>query len=527
MVAHRSGFAGGYAQRPRVERNVHTMTTLAGDARSGLRLSTAAGRWVLLATVLGSALAAIDATVVGIALPAIGKDFKAGLTSLQWTVTAYTLTLAGLLLFGGALGDRFGRRRIFVVGVGIFAVASAACGLAPNVGWLIAARLVQGVGSALLTPGSLAIVQASFDPRDRSAAVGAWSGLGGVATALGPLLGGWLVQVASWRLIFYINLPLAIAVVLIAGRHVPETRTPKTGSLDVSGGSLITAGLIGATYGILEGPGEGWTAPGVQASLGAGILCFAAFVIRERRAEDPLLSWGLFRNRNFSATNLVTFIMYGALGGALFLLPVQLQVVLGFSPLKAGVSLLPVTVIMLLLSSRSGALAARIGPRLQMATGPAITGAGLVLMARIGVGGTYASDVLPAVLVLGFGLATTVAPLTATALSSVPADHAGMASAVNNDVARTGGLIAVAVLPPIAGLSGYAYLHPSSLSHGFHVAVTISGGLCALAGLVAVATVRNQPSEQAQAAPPRCCGIEGPPPPAYAGSTTGSSRDQD
>jgi len=492
------------------------VATVTRDASPGLRLSTAAGRWVLAATVLGSAIAAIDATVVGIALPAIGRDFDAQLSSLQWTVTGYTLTLTGLLLLGGALGDRFGRRRVYIVGVLAFAAASALCGVAPNIGFLILARALQGVGGALLTPGSLAILQASFAPGDRAAAIGAWSGLGGVATALGPLLGGFLVQVVSWRLIFFINLPIAVVVVLIAARHVPETRKPPTGApLDLAGGIFITAGLIGVTYAVIEGPSRGWHTGPVLLSLVAGILLLAVFAFRERRAADPLLPLGIFRTRQFMAINLVTFVMYGALGGALFLLPIQLQQVLRYSPTAAGVSLLPVTVIMLLLSPRSGALAGLIGPRLQLSFGPLLVGAGMALMTRVGIGATYLTDVLPAVVALGFGLATTVAPLTATALSSAPAVHAGMASAVNNDVARAGGLIAVAVLPPLAGLSGFAYLHPSSLNHGFHIAVVACAIICAVAGVLAAFGIQNPRTARPAGRPsPRSCPIDSPPPPA-------------
>jgi len=488
------------------------VATVIREERPVLRLPTAAGRWALAATVLGSAIAAIDATVIGIALPAIGKDLHAELSSLQWIITAYTLTLTGLLLFGGALGDRFGRRRIFVVGVVIFAAASVLCGLAPDVTLLTVARALQGIGGALLTPGSLAILQASFVPDDRPAAIGAWSGLGGVATALGPLLGGWLVQAASWRLIFFINLPLALAVMVIAARHVPETRSPPSGApLDLAGAVLITTALMAITFALIEGPHHGWTSTAVIGSIAAGGALLAAFVVRELRVADPILPLTIFRNRSFTATTVVTFTMYGALGGALFLLPMQLQLVLGYSPVEAGVSLLPVTLLMLLLSKRSAGLAARIGPRLQMSVGPLLVATGLALMLRIGIGSTYGTDVLPAVFVLGLGLATTVAPLTATALSSAPAEHAGIASAVNNDVARAGGLLAVAVLPPLAGLSGYAYLHPDSLSHGFHAAVTVCALVCAIAGPIAATSIRNPPTIRAARSAPRCCPLDAPP----------------
>ncbi|MET7399400.1 MFS transporter [Dactylosporangium sp. NPDC005572] len=479
-----------------------------------LSLSSAAGRWVLTATILGSGIASIDATVVGIALPAIGRSFGAGLETLQWVVTAYTLTLAGLLLLAGALGDRYGRRRVFLIGVVWFALASVLCGVAPDAATLVGARALQGVGAALLTPGSLAILQASFRPEDRSRAIGAWSGLGGVATAIGPFLGGWLVGLGpeAWRLIFAINVPIAAAVVVVAWRHVPESRDPEaTGRVDLPGGILVTAGLMALTYGLIQGN---------VVPLVAGGVLLAVFVWWQARAPHPMLPLSLFTSTQFTATNVVTFIVYGALGGALFLLPIQLQNVSGYSPLEAGVSLLPVTVLMLLLSARSGALAARIGPRLQMAAGPIIAGLGMALFARIGPHGDYVTEVLPAVLVLGLGLAATVAPLTATVLAAAPSSHAGMASAVNNDVARAAGLIAVAVLPMAAGITSQAYLDPPRLSAGFHTAVLICAALCVAAGLLAAVTVRN-PKRLAPApgAPPAVteekpwhhCGVDAPP----------------
>jgi EmrB/QacA subfamily drug resistance transporter len=469
------------------------MTTTA-DPSGRLVYSSAAGRWVLVATILGSGIASIDATVVGIALPAIGRSFDTGLQVLQWVVTAYTLTLAGLLLLAGALGDRYGRRRVFAVGVVWFAVASVVCGVAPD-GWtLVAARALQGVGAALLTPGSLAILQASFRAEDRSKAIGAWSGLGGVATAIGPFLGGWLVGLgaSSWRLIFAINVPIALAVVYLTWRHVPESRDEEaSGRVDLVSGALVTVGLVGVTYGLIEGQALGWTSAPVLGALIAGALLIAGFLWRQARLEHPMLPLELFSSAQFSATNVVTFIIYGALGGALFLLPIQLQQVAGYSPLQAGISLLPITVVMLLLSSRSGALAARIGPRLQMSVGPVVAGAGMALYARIDAGGSYLGEVLPAVLVLGLGLSITVAPLTSTALSSAPATHAGMASAVNNDVARAAGLVAVSVLPAAAGITGAAFDSPALLSAGFHRAVLISAALCVLAGLLAALTIRN------------------------------------
>ncbi len=457
-----------------------------------LRLSTPAGRWVIAATVLGSGMASIDATVVGIALPTIGRQFHASLGTLQWVVTGYTLSLAALLLLGGSLGDHFGRRRVFSIGVLWFAVASAACALAPGTTVLIVTRVLQGVGAALLTPGSLAILQSSFDPDDRGAAIGAWSGLGGVAAAAGPLLGGYLIAVASWRWIFLINVPIGVVVMLLSARHVPESRDPTLGRhIDVTGAALATVALGGVTYGLIEGPGSGWSSPAVLAMLSIGAGAAGAFLVVEHRSRAPMLPLGVFRRRQFTVTNGVTFIVYAALGGALFLLPVELQVVDHYTPLESGVALLPLTVVMLVLSARSGRLASRIGPRLQMSVGPVVIGAGLALSARTSVDPSYVTGVLPAVLVFGLGLAITVAPLTATALAAVPEEHSGLASAVNNDVARVGSLIAVAVLPALAGIQGTSYLHPTALSHGFRRAVLIAAVLCVAGGVVAAIGIRN------------------------------------
>src|SRR4051795_12217880 len=478
-----------------------------------LRYGTPTGRWVLVATVLGSGMAGLDATVVGIALPAIGRDLGVDVAGLQWVVNAYTLTLAGLLLLGGTLGDRYGRRRVFVIGTIWFAVASLLCGIAPNTGMLILARALQGVGGALLTPGSLAILQASFVEKDRSRAIGAWSGLGGVATAVGPFVGGWLIGVASWRLVFLINLPLAVAVVLLAARHVPESRAPAvTGRLDVMGAVLVTGGLTGLTYGLIEGSDLGWTSPVVLTALVAGVALLVGFVVFEGRTANPMLPLEVFSSRQFSATNAVTFVVYGALGGVLFLLPVVLQEVAGYSPALAGTALLPVTAIMLVLSARSGALAARIGPRLQMSVGPLVVAAGLGLLGRLDSGGSSLTELLPAVAVFGLGLAITVAPLTSTAMSAAPVEHAGVASAVNNDVARAAALIAVAVLPAAAGITGDTYRDPVALAAGFHTAVLIAAVACALGGVLAAATIRNPvPTAPAPADTDFHCAVTGPP----------------
>ncbi|MBM6399727.1 DHA2 family efflux MFS transporter permease subunit [Phycicoccus sonneratiae] len=479
----------------------------------GLPLGSPGGRWLLVASILGSALAGIDATVVNVALPAIGQSLDADFATLQWTVSAYALTLAAFILLGGVLGDRFGRRRVFVVGVVWFAAASLLCGAAPDAGLLVAARALQGVGAALLTPGSLAMIQASIAPEDRGRAIGAWSGLGGVATAIGPFLGGWLVQSFSWRWVFLVNVPLAAVVVALAVRHVPESRDPGAGGpVDVTGAVLGALALGGATYALISA-GESGASPAVLLAAAVGVVAGTAFVVVERRAASPMLPLDAFRRPQFRAANLVTFVVYGGLGAVFLLLVVQLQVVSGFSPLAAGTALLPVTGVMLLLSSRSGALAARLGPRRQMAAGPVVAAVGVLLMLRLGPGASYLVDVLPAVLVLGLGLVTMVSPLTATALAAAPAEHAGMASGVNNAVARTAGLLAVAVVPAVAGLSGRAYDDPAAFDAGFGVAMWVSAAALAAGGVIAALTVRDDVLAEAPGDRQLqfCAGIGGPP----------------
>ncbi|MGJ9424707.1 DHA2 family efflux MFS transporter permease subunit [Nesterenkonia halotolerans] len=482
---------------------------------SEIRMKTAPGRWILLATVLGSGIAGIDATVVNVALPTIGADLGTDFAALQWMVTGYTLTLASFILLGGSLGDRYGRRRIFVIGVVWFAVASLLCGLAPDAGLLIAARALQGIGGALLTPGSLAIIQASFSGEDRARAIGAWSGLGGVATAIGPFLGGWLVESVSWRWVFLINVPIAVAVVWIAARHVPETRDPDaTGRLDIPGAVLGALALAGTTYALIEAPAQGVTAPAVLGSGAVGLVAAALFLLVEQRTEHPMLPLGIFRNRQFSATNAVTFLIYAVFGGTFFLLVLHLQVVAGFSPLASGIAMLPVTALMLLLSPWAGALSSRIGPRLPMTVGPLVCAVSLVLMLRIGQDASYLLDVLPPVFILGLGLSLLVAPLTATALSSVPERQVGLASGVNNAVARAAGLIAIAVLPAAVGLTGEVYSDPVQFAAGFDAACLIGAVVLVLGGLLAAFAIRDPgpaPVGTSEAAHPAHCAVDGPP----------------
>lgn len=462
-------------------------------AGSPVRYSTAAGRWVLLATVLGSSLAFIDATVVNIALPAIGRDLHSDAAGLQWTINGYSLSLASLILLGGSLGDRYGRKRVFMIGVGWFAAASLLCGLAPTIELLIGARVLQGIGGALLTPGALAILQASFAPEDRSRAIGAWSGLGGIGGALGPFLGGWLVEVANWRFIFLINVPLALIVLLVTARHVPESRNPAAAhELDVPGVLTGAAGLGGLTYGFTAWPAHGPGSPVVLISLAVGVLAMVAFVLAERRSRHPMLPLGIFKSRTFSGTNLVTFLVYAANGGVFFLVVLNLQVVAGYSPLTSGIALLPVTVLMLALSARAGALGQRIGPRIPMAVGPLICAVALVMLSLIGAHADYWRQVLPAVIVFGLGLSLLVAPLTATALGSLDDAYAGIASGVNNAVARAAGLLAVAVLPLAAGIGSGNLTDARDLHPTYRTAMLICAGLMVCGGILAIVFVPSR-----------------------------------
>jgi EmrB/QacA subfamily drug resistance transporter len=482
-----------------------------------IRLGQPRGRWIIAATVLGSSMAMLDATAVNVALPTIGKDLNTSLAGLQWVVTAYTLTLAGLILLGGALGDRFGRRRVFLIGVTWFALSSALCGLAPDIGVLIAARGLQGIGGALLTPGSLAIIQSTFAADDRPRAIGAWSGLGGVAGAIGPFLGGLIVGSIGWRWIFLLNLPLAVAVLAVTSRHVPESRDPTAqGRFDIAGAVLAALALAGITDGLIEASSASLLESVVPAL--AGVAAGAAFVLLERRRGrhpervPPMLPLGIFSSRQFTAINLITFVVYGAMGAVFFLLVLDLQVVALFTPLQAGISLLPSTLALLLLSSRAGAWAQRYGPRWLMTGGLLLAAAGLALLTRIGPNTSYV-----AVLLFGIGLAMTVAPLTATVLASADERHAGVASGVNNATARAAGLLAVAGLPAAVGLSGSALHTVSSLNRGFHEAMLICSGLMVLAAvgsalLVDNNVLRSQSGEQVPE--PECltnCAVGAPP----------------
>jgi EmrB/QacA subfamily drug resistance transporter len=487
-----------------------------------ITLGQARGRWVVAATVLGSSMAMLDSTVVNVALPTIGRDLHTSLGGLQWTVTAYTLTLAGLILLGGALGDRFGRRRVFLIGVVWFALASALCGAAPGIAVLIAARALQGIGGALLTPGSLAIIQATFAADDRPRAIGAWSGLGGVAGAVGPLLGGWLVGAAGWRWIFLINLPLAAAVVAVGLRHVPESRDPEArGRFDIAGSVLTALALAGITDALIGASSASLAQVLVAAAVGvAAGVAFVTVELRRGRHPDrvpPMLPLSVFRNREFTAINVITFVVYGAMGAVFFLLVLTLQVVAGFSPLQAGISLLPSTAAMLLLSARAGALAQKVGPRWLMTGGLLAAAAGLLLLTRVGPGTSYVTDVLPAVALFGLGLSMTVAPLTATVLASADDRHAGIASGVNNATARAAGLLSVAGLPAAVGLTGSALNSSAQLDRGFHAAMVICGGLMVLSAVLSAVLISSDVLRPRSGTPvpgPECltnCPVSAPP----------------
>jgi EmrB/QacA subfamily drug resistance transporter len=453
-----------------------------------LRFGTAAARWVIAASVAGSGIAFLDATVVNVALPHISEDLGGGLTGLQWTLDAYLVTLTSLLLLGGSLGDLYGRRRIFVLGLGGFGLASLLCGLAPTIEVLIVARALQGVAGALLVPSSLAIISASFHPDDRARAVGAWSGLGAAAGAIGPFVGGWLVDAVSWRPVFFINLPIAAVTIAVAIRHVPETSEGATAAtLDLRGAGLITVALGSTTYGLIE-VGDGLTVS-VATALVVGIASFIGFLVVESRHPHPLLPLNLFRSRQFTGANLVTLAVYAGLGVTSFLVTVQLQMGLGYSALEAGAAMLPITIIAASLSARAGALAQRIGPRWPMTVGCLTVAAGLLLYTRIEPGRSYVEAVLPGAVVFGLGVTALVAPLTATVLGSVSSHQAGIASGVNNAVARLAGLLAVAVLPGLAGIT--AAEEGVGFGSGFSTALEIAAGLCTAGAVIAFVTIRT------------------------------------
>ncbi|MGH7722494.1 MAG: DHA2 family efflux MFS transporter permease subunit [Candidatus Dormibacteria bacterium] len=457
-----------------------------------MRYASAAGRWIIAATVLGSGVAFLDSTVVNVALPRVARDLHTGLSDLQWISDAYLLTLGALIILGGSLGDLFGRRRVFVLGLLSFTAASVICGLAPNTLVLIGARALQGIGGALLVPGSLAIISACFAAPDRARAVGLWSGLSGVSVAVGPFVGGWLVDAVSWRAIFFINVPLAAASIAIAVRHVPETRDDAaTGRPDYVGAAVISLGLAGVVYALIEGPSNGWTAATLFAGI-AGAVLLLAFPYAEHRIRSPMVPLGIFASRQFSGANLTTFAVYAALSVTAFLLVLHLQQDLHYSALAAGTAFLPASVLLILLSSRAGALGQRIGPRLPMTAGPLLAAVGLMLLSGVRPGDSYLVSILPGVVVFGAGLTLIVAPLTAAVMAAVDPRHLGVGSAINNATARIGGMLAVAVVPALAGLSAASsHLAGVSLNDGFAASMRIAAAMLVAGGVVAALSIRR------------------------------------
>lgn len=443
---------------------------------------------------LGSAAVFLEGTVVNVALPAIGRAFHLGIDGLQWVLNGYLLTLSALILLGGSLGDRYPRRTIFIIGALGFGAASAVCAVAPSFPLLVAFRLLQGVAGALLVPNSLALIDTLFRDEDRGAAIGLWAGWSAASTALGPLLGGWLVDAISWRGIFVSVAPFAVLAAWLAWRHVPATKqeSRSTASVDLPGAVLGTAGLGGVTTALIAGPRGGFGRHWILIAGLGGLLLLLGFLQRERRARNPLLPLKLFRSRQFSGANLFTVLVYAALSGMLFFLILQLQLVLGYTALEAGAALLPANLLMLLLSGPAGRLSTRRGPRWPMTLGALIASVGFLLLTRVEEGAGYLSAVLPGVLVFGVGLGTLVAPLTAAVLAAAPQEQAGVASAVNNAAARFAGLIATAVLPLLVGLGSSPELGQSErLAAGYVRAMWIGVGLCIAGAAVAFRTVES------------------------------------
>ncbi|MGO8686590.1 MAG: MFS transporter [Candidatus Dormibacteria bacterium] len=462
-----------------------------GPARR-LTLSDAAGRWVLAATILGSGMALLDTTTVVVALPAIGRALGGHLSTLQWVLEAYLISLAGLVLLGGAIGEVVGHGRVFLIGAAGFGVTSALCGVAGSGAFLVVARLLQGAAASLLVPGSLAIVSTSFSAGDRGRAIGVWSAVSGLATVVGPLLGGFLVDHGGWRWVFLINIPLAAAALLAAANHLPAREAgPRTlrGDVDLGGALIATAGLALVTLGLVEGPRHGVVLGGGAVLLGAVLL--AVFAAVESRRDRPLLPLSLFTIRGFAVANLATLFVYAALTASLLLIVLELQWAAGYSALASGAAIFPITLLLLGLSSRAGRLVDRMGARRLMALGPLLAAVGLLLFIRVPGHTSYLTAVLPAGLVFGAGLAVTVGPVTTTILGAVPSTRAGVASGVNNAITRVAGLLGVAAVPLLAGLGGSAD-DAGSFTGGFHQAMLVGALLCVAGTVVALVGLRRR-----------------------------------
>jgi len=452
---------------------------------------TTRARWILAASVLGSGAAFLEGTVVTVALPAIGRDLDLGMAGLQWVMSLYLLTLSALMLLGGALGDRYGRGRVFTIGAVGFAVFTAACAVAPTTPALYAARLLQGTAGALLVPNSLAMLEEAFTGEARGTAVGQWAGWSGVSTAAGPLVGGWLAETASWRWVFAVVIPFALSAAWIAARHASVPRASRhTASrssgerIDYMGAILVSLGLAGVLTALVEGPRGGFGRPVIVGALSVSVVLLVNFVVVEARSKHPLLPLAVFRNREFTGVNLTTLFIYASLSGLFFLLMLELQNALHWSAMTAGMTLLPINVLMLILSPRAGRLAEQIGPRLPMVAGALTAGVGAILFYRVRPGASYVSTILPATIVFGLGLSAFVAPLTGAALRAAGPQRAALASGVNNAVARLAGLIATAAIPLAAGLGGLRDVSGPALTEGFRRGMLICAALCALGVVV-------------------------------------------
>jgi EmrB/QacA subfamily drug resistance transporter len=459
-----------------------------------MKLASAEGRWVVAGAVLGSGAVFLEASVVNVALPSIARDFHLGVAGLQWVVNAYLLTLSALMLLGGALGDRSSRSRVFSMGAVGFAGASLACAFAPNATILIVCRLFQGISGALLVPNSLAMLEAAFEGEDRGAAIGQWAAWSAVSTALGPLVGGWLVDALSWRWVFASVVPFGVGAAVIASRYMrtDDQKTDGLPSIDFLGAALITLALAGMVGGLTAGPDRGFDDPLVLVAVVGGLVLLAAFFVYERNRAGALLPLDVFSSRQFTGANITTLFVYASLTALFLLLMLELQNVLGYSALRAGSSMLPINVLMLVLSPFAGRLAERIGARLPMTIGATIAAIGMGLFTRVRPGVSYVGAVLPAAIVFGIGLSIFVAPLTAAVLAAVPKDRVGVASAVNNAVARLAGLLATAIIPIAAGMAGAGGLQPGEIANGFVRGMWISAGLCLAGAVIAWTTVSEK-----------------------------------